>query len=65
MGLRAIRMAGGIALVQDKTADSTMLPKSAVPEGVADLILTPKEIADELNKIGKQKELYYTAIGVG
>jgi two-component system CheB/CheR fusion protein len=62
LGLRAIKMAGGISLVQDDSAQHATMPKHAIAEEVVDLVLSPGEIADELNKIGKRKEIYYSAI---
>lgn len=38
------------------------MPKNAIAQGVVDLVLPPKEIAEELNKIGRQKDVYYKAI---
>ena len=62
LGLKAIKMAGGLTFVQDDSANFSTMPKNAIAQGVVDLVLSPKEIAEELNKIGRQKEVYYTAI---
>ncbi|WP_066408253.1 CheR family methyltransferase [Flavisolibacter tropicus] len=62
LGLKAIKMGGGLTFVQDGTANFSTMPKNAISQGVVDLVLSPKEIAEELIKIGHQKEIYYTAM---
>lgn len=54
MGLRAIKMAGGLTFAQDDSAKFQSMPKSAITEGVVDLVLPPKKIAQELSRISKQ-----------
>ncbi|MDQ3844859.1 MAG: PAS domain S-box protein [Bacteroidota bacterium] len=61
-GLKAIKMAGGLTFAQDDSAQFGSMPKNAVAEGAVDLVLAPKEIAEELENIAKQKEGYYAAI---
>lgn len=56
-GLKAIKRAGGITFVQDKTAKYTSMPESAVREGVADFVMSPKEIAKKLIGLGKKKPI--------
>lgn len=52
LGLRSIKSAGGIAVVQDpKTAKYDGMPRAAVATGVVDLVLAPEEIAAELADI--------------
>ena len=53
IGLRAIREAGGITFAQNNSAKYSSMPESAINEGVADFILSPKEIAQELSRISK------------
>ena len=53
LGLKAIKEAGGLTIAQDETAKFQSMPKSAIAEGVVDMVLNPKDIADELIKIGK------------
>ncbi|MDB5281009.1 MAG: domain S-box protein, partial [Bacteroidota bacterium] len=53
MGLKAIRREGGITFAQDNSAKYGSMPESAISEGVADFILSPKEIALELTRIAK------------
>ena len=62
IGSKAIKMAGGITFAQDETAQFTSMPRNAHSEGGIDLVLSPKEIAEELVKIGRQKDVYYAAI---
>lgn len=54
VGLKAIKLAGGLTFAQDETAKFQSMPKSAIAEGVVDLILSPKDIANELERISKQ-----------
>ncbi|HLX93274.1 MAG TPA: chemotaxis protein CheB, partial [Puia sp.] len=50
-GLRAIKFEGGLTFAQDESAKFQGMPKSAIAEGVVDFILSPKEIALEINRI--------------
>src|SRR5437016_3613385 len=53
-GLKAIKAEGGITIAQDeKSAKYYDLPRSAVAAGFVDLVLAPKEIAQELAKISE------------
>jgi two-component system, chemotaxis family, CheB/CheR fusion protein len=52
-GLKEIKLAGGITFAQDDTAKFSSMPKSAIAEGVVDFVLSPKEIATELNWMSK------------
>lgn len=62
MGLKAIKMAGGLTFAQDESAKFQSMSRHAVAEGVVDLVLSPRQIAEELGKITKQKEIVYTAL---
>ncbi len=62
VGLKAIKIAGGITFAQDESAKFQSMPKSAIADGAVDLVLSPKEIAEELVRIAKQKEAFYTAM---
>lgn len=53
LGLKAIREAGGLTIAQDESAKFQSMPKSAIAEGVVDLVLSPKDIAGELLKISR------------
>ncbi|MCW3101664.1 MAG: hypothetical protein JWO09_104 [Bacteroidetes bacterium] len=48
IGLKAISDAGGITFAQDNSAKYNSMPSSAVNEGGASLVMSPKEIAKEL-----------------
>src|SRR5665647_119728 len=52
-GLKEIKEAGGITFAQDDSAKFTSMPHSAIEEGVVDFVLSPKEIAAELNWMSK------------
>ncbi len=48
-GIKAIKEHGGLVLVQDpKTARFDGMPRSAINTGLADFVLSPREIADEI-----------------
>ena len=52
MGMRDIKAAGGIAIVQEpRTAKYDSMPRSAIGTGSVDLVLAPKDIAKELPRI--------------
>ena len=53
LGMKAIKLEGGLNFVQDDTAKFTSMPHSAIAAGVVDFILTPKEIALELGRLSK------------
>ncbi|QDH81160.1 PAS domain S-box protein [Echinicola soli] len=53
LGLKDIKHEGGLTFAQDDTATFTSMPHSAISAGVADYILSPKEIAHELERLSK------------
>ncbi|MGB8190923.1 MAG: chemotaxis protein CheB [Chitinophagaceae bacterium] len=55
-GLKAIKVAGGITMAQDNSAKFQGMPQSAISEGVVDLILSPQDIAKELQRFSAQTE---------
>ena len=57
VGLKAIKAAGGFTFVQDESAKFQSMPKSAIAEGVVDMVLSPQNIAVELERLSKQTEL--------
>jgi len=61
-GLKAIKAAGGISFAQDSTAKFPGMPVNAVAEEAVDLVLSPKQIAQELEKLALQQEKYQTAL---
>ncbi|GGC00702.1 CheR family methyltransferase [Dyadobacter sediminis] len=58
LGLKAIKSAGGITIVQDESAKFQSMPMSAISEEVVDLILSPKEIAIELQRLSKNSAIF-------
>lgn len=53
MGMEAIKQEGGLTFAQDDTAKFTSMPHSAIAAGIVDYILSPKEIALELDRLSK------------
>lgn len=49
-GLKTVKMAGGITIAQDASAKFPGMPESAIREGVVDLVLSPVDIARELER---------------
>src|SRR6267143_1186593 len=59
-GLKAIKAEGGITIAQDeKSAKYYDLPRSAVAAGFVDIILAPKDIAQELTRISEHPYVPY------
>ena len=52
-GLKNIKLAGGITFAQDESAKYQSMPQSAITEGIVDFVMSPKEIAEEINWISK------------
>lgn len=61
-GMKSIKTAGGLTFAQNETAMFQSMPRTAINEGAVDLVLSPKEIAEELKALSKQKEAYYQAL---
>ena len=59
-GLKEIKLAGGITFAQDDSAKFGSMPQSAIAEGIVDFILSPQEMARELNWISKHPLLKRT-----
>ncbi|TDD98450.1 CheR family methyltransferase [Flavobacterium cellulosilyticum] len=51
VGLRDIKLAGGVTFAQDDSAKFSSMPNSAIAEGIVDYIMSPKEIGIELSRI--------------
>ena len=57
-GLRAINEAGGFAMVQEpETAEFDGMPRTAIATGVADRILSPPELAQEIDRLVRSPTL--------
>ncbi|HWA35143.1 MAG TPA: CheR family methyltransferase [Cyclobacteriaceae bacterium] len=56
LGLKAIKAAGGFTFAQDESAKFQSMPKSAIAEGVVDMVLPPDKIAKELARISNNKD---------
>jgi two-component system CheB/CheR fusion protein len=53
IGMKAIKQEGGLTFAQDDSAKFTSMPHSAILAGIVDFILSPKEIALELERLSK------------
>jgi two-component system, chemotaxis family, CheB/CheR fusion protein len=65
VGIKAIKQEGGLTFAQDDTAKFTSMPNSAIAAGVVDFILSPKEIALELERLSKHPFLTTNAVKIG
>src|SRR5688572_13901927 len=63
-GLKQIKNAGGLTFAQDSSAKFESMPKSAIAEGCVDMILSPQEMAVELDRISKNTKVIAQAIQV-
>ncbi|MBC3785256.1 CheR family methyltransferase [Spirosoma utsteinense] len=63
LGMRAIRSAGGLTFAQDETARFRSTPQSAISEGMVDQVLSPAQIAQELDLLSRQREAFQQAAG--
>jgi two-component system, chemotaxis family, CheB/CheR fusion protein len=52
-GMKSIKHEGGLTFAQDKTAKFNSMPRSAIAAGAVDFVLSPKQIALELERISK------------
>jgi two-component system, chemotaxis family, CheB/CheR fusion protein len=52
-GMKAIKQNGGLTFAQDDSAKFDSMPKSVISAGIVDFILSPREIALELNRLSK------------
>lgn len=53
IGMKAVKHEGGLTFAQDDTAKFTSMPHSAIAAGAVDFILSPKEMALELDRLSK------------
>ncbi|WP_421799924.1 CheR family methyltransferase [Haliscomenobacter sp.] len=61
-GLKEIKLAGGLTFAQDDSAKFGSMPQSAIAEGIVDFILSPPEMARELNWMSKHPLLKRTPL---
>lgn len=61
-GLKAIRSAGGLTFAQDSSAKFQSMPKAALAENAVDLVLSPSEMAKELDRLSKNSDLLETVM---
>jgi len=61
-GIQAIKAAGGITFALDGSAAFRRMPGNVAAEGDVDRVLPVPEIAKELEKMGRQKNMYATAV---
>ncbi len=57
LGIEELKGEGGITFAQDETAQQRGMPDSAIATGCIDFILSPKEIAAEIDRLGKSPHL--------
>lgn len=57
-GLLAIKEAGGVTIAQDDTARFDTMPRAAIATGAADLVMSPSQMASELERISSRADLY-------
>ncbi len=60
IGLKTIKAAGGITMVQNESALFRSMAQSAITEDVADLVLSPQEMASELERISHKHALFFS-----
>nr|HMT27893.1 CheR family methyltransferase [Bacteroidia bacterium] len=65
IGMKAIKQEGGLTFAQDDTARFTSMPHSASAAGVVDFILSPKDIALELDRLSKHPLLKASGVKNG
>jgi two-component system CheB/CheR fusion protein len=57
LGVRAVKEAGGIILVQDpREAEYPSMPRSAIATGIADVVLPVRELADRLVELIRARQ---------
>jgi two-component system, chemotaxis family, CheB/CheR fusion protein len=58
LGLKAIQYEGGITFAQDEaSARFASMPQAAIGTGCVDLVLPPRQIAEEIVRIGRQPHI--------
>lgn len=59
LGLKAIKIEGGITFAQDETAKYQGMPKAAIASGNVDFVLAPSGIASELTRMNEHPYIKY------
>jgi two-component system CheB/CheR fusion protein len=62
LGLKAINAAGGLTFAQDESAKFMGMPRSAIAEGIVDKVLSPRDIARELEQMSKNSHIIKVAM---
>jgi two-component system CheB/CheR fusion protein len=63
VGVKAVKEAGGIILVQDPSeAEYPSMPRSAIATGVADFILPVREIATRVAELARNKQSMFSQL---
>jgi two-component system CheB/CheR fusion protein len=57
MGLKAIKASNGFTYTQDESAQFQSMPQSAVAEGVVDRVMSPAELAGELERLSQRSNI--------
>ena len=57
IGLRDIKLAGGVTFAQDNSARFASMPNSAIADGTVDYIMSPAEIGIQLTQISKNPSI--------
>jgi two-component system, chemotaxis family, CheB/CheR fusion protein len=58
LGLKAIKVAGGVTIAQDESAKFQSMPQSAVSGGVVDMVLSPQQMAEELERLSERASVF-------
>jgi two-component system CheB/CheR fusion protein len=58
LGLKKIKLAGGITMAQDQSATFQTMPKSAISEEAVDMSLSPQEMAREMEELSQKTDLF-------
>ncbi len=62
VGLKEIKLAGGMTFAQDESAKFSSMPNSAIAAGIVDFVMSPKEIGIELTRVSKNPLLHNSSI---
>ncbi len=64
LGIQQIKAAGGITFAQDVSARHDGMPRAAVATGCVDFVLSPREIAAEIVRVGQHSYLTTPSVWV-